>query len=172
MEELEQILRTHARKYPLMQPRDGVKLIYQNTFGGGHLIRDPEACRRMLLQEYETAPRTPGGPLLEDIGNGILRVMLGALEGSGYTPEQLAGDFVRSSEAHRGSLEEFLPKLDVLRKVTAEGCFGFSSEELEEYLTRYKESGCPMVSHSPQYRQAYQPAYRIVLRSVLPEHLK
>ena len=34
------ILLTHAARYPLMEPRDAVKLIYQNEFGGGHLIRD------------------------------------------------------------------------------------------------------------------------------------
>ena len=38
MEELKQILQEHAKRYPLMQPRDVVKLIYQNEFGGGHLI--------------------------------------------------------------------------------------------------------------------------------------
>ena len=37
MEELERILREHAERYPLMQPTDAVKLIYQNEFGGGHL---------------------------------------------------------------------------------------------------------------------------------------
>ena len=44
MEELKAILITHAKRYPLMQPRDAVKLIYQNEFGGGHLICDEEAC--------------------------------------------------------------------------------------------------------------------------------
>ena len=40
MFELERILRQHADSYPLLQPTDAVKLIYQNEFGGGHLIRD------------------------------------------------------------------------------------------------------------------------------------
>ena len=48
MEELKVILITHAKRYPLMQPQDAVKLIYQNEFGGGHLIRDEEACLNYL----------------------------------------------------------------------------------------------------------------------------
>ena len=52
MEELRAILIAHARRYPLMQPRDAVKLIYQNEFGGGHLIRDEEACLNYLRREY------------------------------------------------------------------------------------------------------------------------
>ena len=43
MEELKAILITLAKRYPLMQPTDAVKLIYQNEFGGGHLIRDEQA---------------------------------------------------------------------------------------------------------------------------------
>ena len=44
MEELEKILQDHAKRYPQMEPTDGVKLIYQNEFGGGHLIKDENAC--------------------------------------------------------------------------------------------------------------------------------
>ena len=97
--------------------------------------------------------------------------MLNALVGSGYSPEQLGYDFVRSAREHTGNINGFLLKLDVLRKVTASGAFGFSSEELERYLDAYQRAGYPMVSHSEQYRQAYKPAYRIVQLRFLPEKL-
>lgn len=171
MENLEQILRSHAKKYPLMEPQDAVKLIYQNVFGGGHLIRDPEACRRALQQEYEATPQIPCTPLLESIGNGTVRVMLNALDASGYSIERLGCDFIRSSQEHRGDLRGFLAKLDVLRRVTASGAFGFTPEALEDYLAEYEKAGYPMVSHSRQYRDAYRPAYRIVQQRLLPEEL-
>lgn len=171
MEALEQILRWHARKYPLMQPQDAVKLIYQNVFGGGHLIRDLEACRCALQHEYETIPQDAHGSALEDIGNGMVRVMLNAIDGWGYNVEQLGCDFVRSSREHSGNLKDFLLKLDILRRVTASGVFGFPSEELEAYLETYKNAGYPMVSHSQQYREAYNPAYRIVQMRILPEEM-
>ena len=78
---------------------------------------------------------------------------------------------MRSSREHPGSLNGFLLKLDILRRVTADGAFGFSLEELEDYLKEYQKAGYPMVSHSEQYRKAYRPAYRIVLKRVLPEEL-
>ena len=171
MQTLEQILRHHARKYPQMQPTDAEKLIYQNVFGGGHLIRDPAACRCALRHEYEDTPQVPHVPLLEDIGNGMVRVMLSAIEDSGYSIEQLGYDFVRSAREHTGSMNGFLLKLDILRKVTASGAFGFSSEDLEKYLDDYQRAGYPMVSHSEQYRQVYKPAYRIVQLRILPEEL-
>ena len=51
MFELEAILKIHVKRYPLMQPTDAVRLIYQNEFGGGHLIRDEEICLNYLRQD-------------------------------------------------------------------------------------------------------------------------
>ena len=171
METLEQVLRRHARKYPMMQPTDAVKLIYQNVFGGGHLIKDREACLRALQREYECTPQDPHAPLLESIGNGLVRVMLNAIDANDYSIRQLGDDFIRSCEVHKGNLNGFLIKLEILRKVTVSGVFGFTLEELDRYLEAYKEAGYPMVSHSEQYRRSYNPAYRIVLASIFSKEI-
>ena len=160
MEELDKILREHAKRYPLMQPTDAVKLIYQNEFGGGHLIRDEEACLNYLRKEYETVEKDPTMPLYGDIGNGIVRVNLAAVKPEEL--EQLGKKFIRSAAEHTGTRERFLQKLDVLRQLTAAGLFGFGIIELEDYLLDYINSGCLMVSHSEQYRQNYAPAYRVI----------
>ena len=99
-------------------------------------------------------------PLYEDIGNGIVRVNLAAVKPEAL--EQLGKDFIRSAAEHTGTKEHFLQKLDVLRQMTAAGHFSFGMIELEHYLSEYMKSGCPMVSHSEQYRQNYAPAYRII----------
>ena len=160
MEELDKILREHAKRYPLMQPTDAVKLIYQNEFGGGHLIRDEEACLNYLRREYESVEKDPTIPIYEYIGNGIVRVNLAAVKPEDL--EQLGKDFIRSAVEHTGTRKRFLQKLDVLRQMTAAGHFGFGMIEMEDYLLDYINSGCPMVSHSEQYRQNYAPAYRII----------
>lgn len=156
----EQILRSHAARYPLMQPQDGVKLIYQNEFGGGHLIRDEAAFRRYLRAEYAATAHDPAAQPYEPLGNGIYRVHLAALGPEDLEP--LAEAFLRSAKAHTGSLPSFLQKLELLKKLTAEGIFSFDSAALEAYLKDYAAAGYPMVSHSQIYREAYHPAYRIV----------
>lgn len=158
------ILLTHAERYPLMEPADAVKLIYQNEFGGGHLVRDEAAFFAYLRREY-AALEGPGDIAREDIGNGLCRVYLNTL-----TPtelEALGQAFLRSARRHRGSRERFGQKLEILRQLCREGCFAFSRGELEDYLDRYEAAGYPMVSHSDTYRRAYRPAYRIVLWSEL-----
>lgn len=162
MEELERILHIHALRYPLMEPTDAVKLIYQNEFGGGHLIRDQERAMYYLRREYEAVERDVSVPREEPIGNGIVRVNLAAVAQSEM--EELGRAFIRSAEAHKGSMEAFLGKLTLLRRLTAEGVFRFSVEELHAYLSEYEKLGCPAVSHSEAYRNAYHPAYRIVMK--------
>ena len=161
MEELERILREHAKRYPLMQPCDAVKLIYQNEFGGGHLIRDEQACLNYLRREYAAVEKDPTAPLYEDIGNGIVRVNLTALKEEDLG--QLGKAFIDSAAKHKGTLDSFLNKLEVLQTLTSEGVFAFDLDALNTYLSEYEAAGYPAVSHSPEYRQAYKPAYRIIL---------
>ena len=160
MEGLRTILIAHAKQYPLMQPRDAVKLIYQNEFGGGHLIRDEQACLNYLRREYADLEKDPTVPLYEDIGNGIVRVNLAAVKPEDL--EKLGRDFICSAAEHTGTTDSFLKKLDILCQLAEEGIFSFTMQELKIYFSEYIQSGCPMVSHSEQYRQAYQPAYRII----------
>ena len=163
MEELRAILIAHAKRYPLMQPRDAVKLIYQNEFGGGHLIRDEEACLNYLRREYTSVAKDPTVPLYEDIGNGIIRVNLAAVKPEDL--EQLGRAFIDSAAKHKGTMDRFLNKLEVLRKLANEGVFNFDTNALNAYLSEYEAVGYPAVSHSPEYRQAYKPAYRIIRKA-------
>ena len=163
MEELRAILITHAKRYPLMQPTDAVKLIYQNEFGGGHLIRDEQACLNYLRREYTSVAKDPTVPLYEDIGNGIIRVNLAAVKPEDL--EQLGRAFIDSAAKHKGTMDRFLNKLEVLRKLANEGVFNFDTNALNAYLSEYEAAGYPAVSHSPEYRQAYKPAYRIIRKA-------
>ena len=160
MEELEQILKAQAARYRKMQPGDAVKLIYQNEFGGGHLIRSEQAFLAYLRAEYAATEKDPAAPLYENIGNGICRVNLAAVKPDEL--DALGKEFIRCAVEHKGTLAGFLNKLALLKRLTAEGLFAFDSQALGDYLADYAKAGYPAVSHSAVYRQAYKPAYRIV----------
>lgn len=162
MRELERILREHAQVYSGMEPTDAVKLIYQNEFGGGHLIRDEASCRRYLRREFDAVRKNDLLSYWEDIGNGVVRVNLAAM--SEMDLAWLETAFIRSAAEHQGNLETFKVKLEVLRCLTEEGIFSFTSDDLNAYLADYEAAGFPAVSHSRQYRDRYSPAYRIILK--------
>ena len=156
MDELREILREHAGRYPLMQPTDAVKLVYQNEFGGGHLIKDEASCLQYLRRDFASVAQTADVPLYEPIGNGLCRVNLASLDAQDL--EELGRHFVRSAAAHRGTLERFRAKLFVLEELVGCDVFSFDSTELAAYLAAYEKLGWPAVSHS----EAYHPAYRVV----------
>ena len=165
------ILLTHARRYPLMEPRDAVKLIYQNEFGGGHMIRDESACLDFLRHEYESVKQCPDLPILEEIGSEIVRVNLAALDRHGYPLVSVGTAFLLSAAVHQGNLDSFLHKLSTLKELTEEGKMPFSPKDLETYLESYAAAGYPAVSHSETYRNAYHPAYRVIRKEFLSKQM-
>lgn len=158
---LEAVLRAHALRYPLMEPVDAVKLVYQHTMGGGHLVRDEQESLRRLQAELAQVPQEEG-PLAEPMGNDLARMRLGALPAAGLSPQTANRLFVLSAREVQGGMEALAEALKALRAACAEGIFGFDTARLDAYLEGYIQAGYPAPSHSEAYRQAYHPAYRVV----------
>lgn len=167
MNDLREIIEQHAIKYPLMQPCDAVKLIYQNEFGGGHLILDSNKSLEYLHREYKTIVQSKDDLLFDNIGNGIVRINLSAIDANNLSLKTLNEIFVLSSNSIHGSEESFLEKLKLLKEETIKGIFRFTLQVLQSYLTDYINSGITPVSHSIEYKKAYNPAYRVVMKSLL-----
>ncbi len=168
---LREILIYHANKYPEMTPSDAVKLIYQNEFGPGHLVRNGKIAFSYLEAEYSRV-QDSDCDLLEHIGNGIVRVNLSEFKKRSLDLNALFDSFCRSAESVKGSVGSFEQKLKVLTKLAEEGVFKFSVSELCDYLSDYKDAGYPMVSHSEVYKQHYHPSYRIVTEHLFNTYFK
>lgn len=161
---MQAILLSHFAAYPAMTPQDGVKLLYQSAFGPGHLLADPARALAFLRRELDETPPAPG-PLYEAIGGGYARLHLAAARAAGLSAEAIFREFSCAAEAPCPGVDAFLEHLALLERLTAWGEAPFSSAELTAYLRDYRAAGCPMVSHSPVYRERYHPAYRVVFAS-------
>lgn len=165
--ELAQILQWHVRRYPLMQPIDALKLLYQGEFGGGHLIADPDACLTGLREEYAHTEQEEGSPLLEPLCGDVVRVNLAALAAAGIPVKQVFEAFLTSAQVIQGSQQRLAEKIDLLRRLASGTLLPFSLAALDDKLFSYAAQGFPPCSHSEEYRVAYRPAYRVLLRSLL-----
>lgn len=156
-----EILKSHFEKYPLMEPTDAVKLLYQSEFAGGHMIKDEVSCVRWIENEGSglTAEQL-SQPYFEDIGGGYCRLNLSVM--SKLPAEVIGKIFMASSNTNKGTVEHFEEGLEALRRLCSEGKCGFTVDKLENYLAEYKKAGYPPVSHSETYRKNYFPAYRVV----------
>ena len=164
---LEQALAWHVRRYPLMQPVDALKLLYQSEFGGGHLAEDPERCLRELWVEYAGISQKTELPLTEPLEGDLVRINLGALEAHGLSPRQVFEAFLYSADQVRGRMERFGEKIQLLCRLTSEGQLPFGRKALDDRLFSYAAEGFPPCAHSETYRMAYRPSYRVLLRSSL-----
>lgn len=172
MEELRRVLYSHAEWFPETEPVDAVKLLYQNEFGGGHMIEDPRICLCRLEKELEIVPQSRSIPLSVPIGNGKVRVNLSALNRTGLSAACINEIFVQSAELTHGDLLIFEEKLELLLELSKGHIFKFTEKDMADYLKQYKRCGYPAVSHSHKYRAAYSPAYRVVLDGLLSNALK
>lgn len=147
------IARTHEARYPLMEAQDFGKLAYQSEFGPSHLRKSGQTSQERILaallsDQAEGPPRPP-----EPIGGGLCRFHL-----SGLSPVKdlplLGRILLRTMWEVEGTDEGLQAKLDQLRALNIPGW--------EDWLAAYRSQGCPVVSHSEAFRNAYHPHYRVL----------
>ena len=168
---LEDVLLSQFALYPQMEPQDAVKLIYQQEFGPEHLIRDAEKSLAML--KTEIARLSGGGadePLYESIGNGLCRLNLRPCRDRGIPAEDINRLFVETAQTAQGDEKRFRQGLKALQRLAEEERTPFDALALDLFLARYPQKPTA-VHHSPRYREAYAPAYRVVAQKKLKAYL-
>jgi len=160
------VLRFHTEKYPFLRPADAVKLAYQSEFGCEHMLPDPESAFLRLKDEYQSTPQAHSATLFEDIGGGFARANIAALDSAGVSLKTLFNWFSASAANKSGSPEGFENKLKIIEGLALKGQLPFSFNDFKSFLSGYDLKACPPLSHSPEYRARYRPAYRVVKKEL------
>lgn len=167
-------LMEQAQRHPSVQPQDIVKMCYQAAYGAEHLLSDLNGARRYLEEEYAAAEEKDM-ELYENISDHVCRINLSAWKHTGMPLEWLFRIFVASAGARNqdGLFDEYLNEAG---KAAEGGCLPFGIADWERYLEEYRNrllsysdrmSGKTVnspVHHSPRYREAEKPAYRLADR--------
>jgi len=154
-------IRRQLSQHPSTQPQDILKLCYQAAFGAEHLIQDSQWAESYLAEELQNAAFT-GEPLWEEISPQMCRVNLAAWKAAGLSAKWLSGLFFHSVGTKYPSLPAFSELLAAADAVIAEGCASFTKAQWQEARDTYLTEGIRAVHHSPEYRLAEQPHYRVV----------
>lgn len=160
------ILSVHAQRYPLMEARDYVKLLYQSEFGCGHLVEAGDALAS-LQSEFAQAREENYAPsyTVEAIGGGFCRCHLDPrLLAERDLP--LLSRCLAFSARPRGTMAGLWRKLGQLSALSWQGALPLEYRELENFLSLYALQGCPPLHHSDHYREAYHPHYRVIDRDL------
>ena len=153
------ILQSHAQRYPLMQPQDFGKLIYQSEFGPQHMIDNPAQSLSLLQHEWQSLPKqTPQPANPEPISNSLSRFHFA----SAGRPEQAAPLlnrlFMLTAQKQRGSQSGLQNRLQQLLALP----LAKQLPGLHQWLAEWQSCGWPPVHHSAHFRNAYQPHYRLL----------
>ena len=159
-EKTRNFLLDQCARYPALRPRDLLKALHQSVFGCGHFVTDEAAGLAYLREELPRAACSE----IEPLDGGFCRVHLGLLAKTGFSAETLFRLFVLSAETPCGTVETLEEKLSDLLALAAEGRLSFSYEETAAAVEGWREAGFPACHHSPEFRAAYAPAYRVVRR--------
>lgn len=153
-------LKSHLAAYPDMEPQDILKLCYQAARGAEHLLTDLAAAKRYFDAEFQSVAPV-SRPLVQPICREFCRVDLGAWKAQGLPAEWLFRAFVLTASEKTGEdrLPDFLAQADgVMEEIlTSEARKRWNAE-----LLSYQKLGTPPIHHSPAYRAAYAPSYRVI----------
>ena len=156
-------------EYPESRLIDLYKSCFQDFMGPEHLISDTQSAKAYLDEELTTDDEMP--PWLFEycgIDGRFVRVSLRAVKEGRISAEFLLDAFIRSANAcarpdiekwreRWGEIVGILDKMDLSLPHYADD---------RQFIDDLLASGRYAVSHSPEYREAYHPHYRIIERRI------
>lgn len=159
------LLDMHAARYRLMAGQDAYKLLYQGILGPEHLVSDPEAFQARLLADALRAavPPMADEPLYEPMrpDRRLLRVNLRPFKAAGGDIRALLDACLTAAAARWGTPEELRAAWAAVARACQAGRWPHMGD-VAAFSAWLEAHDYPAVHHSPRYREAYRPAYRLV----------
>ena len=163
--------------YPKSRLLDIYKSCFQDYMGAEHLVSDRERVKAYLDEELQTTSLDDLMPwYLEPCGvNGqYVRVSIRAIKENMIAEDVLLDAFIRSANSDRRPAVESWR--DRWHKIVG------TIDQMELNLPNYQQDrvfidsilsvGKYAISHSPEYRKAYRPQYRIVEKGIFENEIK
>ena len=154
----------HLWRYPCMEVRDVYKLLYQGVFGVAHIMGEKAWERLREESERVAGMDHRDEPLVEPVSvdGSLVRVNLRPYVSQGGDLRALYRAMLESSE-HEGDPTEFVSLWGMFKEAAAELELDFDDETIRLYDRSLEEKGPEPRHHSAAYREAYYPAYRVVM---------
>ena len=161
-------------RYPEARLLDIYKSCFQDYMGAEHLVGDKESARAYLEQEMTTDDELLPW-YYEPCGTEgrYVRVSLLAVRDGKISADELLDAFVRSAnDPDRPTVEqwarrwhEFLGIIETMKLDLPH------YDEDKAFIEQVLSMGKYAISHSPEYRRAYSPHYRIVKHEIFEQEL-
>ena len=163
--------------YPELRLLDIYKSCFQDYMGAEHLVTDSERVKAYLDEELE---KTSLDELLSwyyepcGIDSNYYRVSIRTIKEDIISEELLLDAFVRSANSdERPSVESWRDRWHVIIGTIDQMNLALPHyEEDKQFIDSIISAGKYAISHSPEYREAYRPHYRIVEKGIFEREIK
>lgn len=169
-QEVEKFVAGQLEQYPKARLLDIYKSCFQDYMGAEHLVGDTASARRYLEQELA---ETQGIQLPDwyyepcGVEGRHVRVSLRAVHDGYLTADKLLEAFIGSANADRPTVEQWAALWhEMIGRIDRMGLNLPDYEQDREFIEQVLARGKYAISHSPDYREAYAPHYRIVARDI------
>lgn len=171
IQDVKPLILEHLNRRPMARAQDIYKLLFQGVFGVAHIVSDRawdilvEEAGRINLQDHAK------DPLIESVSpdDSMVRVNLRQYINSGGYLETLYR-VMRKSAEHKGDEQVFLDYWSQYKNMVAEGLVSGAQVEIDELDKLIRHEGVKPRHHTEPYRQAYYPAYRVVVMKIYNEY--
>ena len=130
---------------------------------------NPSQARVWLEQEIKLLSHRIDEPAIDPISadEKIVRVNLSPYLAGGGNMDILLAGFIRTAKEYKGTEAQLKRYWQYTEEMSDEGALGFEINEMENFFAEMEKKGFPAIHHSKAYKDAYQPAYRVVLQEYL-----
>ena len=163
--------------YPELRLLDIYKSCFQDYMGAEHLVTDSERVKAYLDEELATTSLDELLPWSYEpcgIDSNYYRVSIRTIKENSISEEMLLDAFVRSANSvERPSVESWRDRWHVIIGTIDQMNLALPHyEEDKQFIDSVLSVGKYAISHSPEYREAYRPHYRIVEKGIFEREIK
>lgn len=175
-QDVEGFVNRQLQIYPKSRLLDIYKSCFQDYMGAEHLVSDRQRVKAYLDEELNTTSLDDLMPWYYEpcgIDSCYFRVSIRAIKEGIITEDQLLDAFIRSACSEtRPSVESWSERWHKMIGTIDQMKLDLPNyQEDKQFIDSVLSAGKYAISHSPDYREAYRPHYRIVERSIFEKEL-
>ena len=176
-QDVEGFINRQMQTYPKSRLLDIYKSCFQDYMGAEHLVSDRQRVKAYLDEELNTTSLDDLMPWYSEpcgIDSSYYRVSIRAIKESLFSKDLLLNAFIRSANSEkRPSVESWSERWHKIIGTIDQMKLDMPNyQEDKQFIDSVLSAGKYAISHSPDYREAYHPHYRIVERNIFEKEIK
>ena len=176
-QDIEGFVHRQLQTYPQSRLLDLYKSCFQDYMGAEHLVSDRQGVKAYLDEELNTTTLNDLMPWNYEpcgIDSNYYRVSIRTIKENVISENMLLDAFIRSTNTpKRLSVEEWSKRWHVIIGTIDQMQLGLPYYQQDKaFIDSILSVGRYAISHSPEYREAYHPHYRIVECGIFERELK